>query len=615
MASIGKNKECECCADNTSRIIKCPYCGYEACMRCLTHVITSKIEEPCCMNYECKKGFTFEFIREKFSATFVDKIYPDWRKKILFEQEKALLPQTMIYVEQVKKLPEDMKEIEELRSAIKELEQRKRAIELRVYHARQIRDGVLPEKNEKEEEEALKRVPIACPKNDCRGFLNHFYKCGLCESQCCKDCREIKTDDDHKCDPNVLETVKMLQKECQNCPKCAIPIFKIDGCFAKDQPILMYDGSVKMSQDIEVGDELVGDDGKKRIVLHLTRGKDEMYEVRQNNGDSYIVNSQHHLVLKYNAEEIEITIDTYLQLDEKYKSKLLGFKSWGGVVESVSEIKVIPIGKGDFYGWSVDQNKRFLAPDHTVLRNCDQIWCVKCHTAFNWKTGKVETGPIHNPHYYQYMRENGKEIPRAGGNYCGNPHEIVQRISAHFIAENKLDKNTFEEGLDKLEKFLLNIRTFDKYPLVTHRQRLQHFVDMLFFIADIPNHIRYNFLQFIPTEHDNRSNLDLRIKFLMGDIDKDSFRNSVYRRKVANQKNLEYRQVLETYTQLCNEYNIQFLQTILDILNKNDFSNFIDTINQFADDMNRILSFTQDAIDRINKLHKGRKVQKISPFV
>jgi len=47
---------------------------------------------------------------------------------------------------------------------------------------------------------------------------------------------------------------------------------------------------------------------------------------------------------------------------------------------------------------------------------CDQMWCVSCHTTFDWKTLHIKTsGVIHNPEYYRYMRENGIAIPRNPG--------------------------------------------------------------------------------------------------------------------------------------------------------------------------------------------------------
>lgn len=49
------------------------------------------------------------------------------------------------------------------------------------------------------------------------------------------------------------------------------------------------------------------------------------------------------------------------------------------------------------------------------IDGCDMMWCTLCQTAFSWRTGKPssEEERIHNPHYYDWMRRNGKMIPRA----------------------------------------------------------------------------------------------------------------------------------------------------------------------------------------------------------
>jgi hypothetical protein len=50
---------------------------------------------------------------------------------------------------------------------------------------------------------------------------------------------------------------------------------------------------------------------------------------------------------------------------------------------------------------------------------CAQMWCTSCHTAFNWRTGEIETGRIHNPHFIEFKkktmmsREHG-DIPCGG---------------------------------------------------------------------------------------------------------------------------------------------------------------------------------------------------------
>jgi len=42
------------------------------------------------------------------------------------------------------------------------------------------------------------------------------------------------------------------------------------------------------------------------------------------------------------------------------------------------------------------------------IEGCDQMWCVECHTPFSYKTGDIVKGVVHNPHYYEYIREHGE---------------------------------------------------------------------------------------------------------------------------------------------------------------------------------------------------------------
>ncbi|NBN99414.1 MAG: hypothetical protein EBV19_09300, partial [Flavobacteriia bacterium] len=60
---------------------------------------------------------------------------------------------------------------------------------------------------------------------------------------------------------------------------------------------------------------------------------------------------------------------------------------------------------------------------------CDQMWCVLCHTCFSWKTGNILNGTIHNPHYYEFMRNVGanNQAPRNVGDIpCGGMPSLLQ---------------------------------------------------------------------------------------------------------------------------------------------------------------------------------------------
>ena len=69
-------------------------------------------------------------------------------------------------------------------------------------------------------------------------------------------------------------------------------------CHAKGTPIIMSDGSIKLIEDIRVGDLLMGDDSQPRSVLSLARGRDKMYNVIPTKGEKYTVNQEHILCLR-----------------------------------------------------------------------------------------------------------------------------------------------------------------------------------------------------------------------------------------------------------------------------------------------------------------------------
>jgi hypothetical protein len=63
---------------------------------------------------------------------------------------------------------------------------------------------------------------------------------------------------------------------------------------------------------------------------------------------------------------------------------------------------------------------------------CLQMFCVSCKTAFNWRTGQIVTGRIHNPHYYEYMRQRGQIEREIGDVQCGglpNAHTIAAIVT------------------------------------------------------------------------------------------------------------------------------------------------------------------------------------------
>ena len=69
-------------------------------------------------------------------------------------------------------------------------------------------------------------------------------------------------------------------------------------CLGYDTPVLMYDGNIKMVQDIKVGEQIMGDDSKPRNILSTATGVEQMYKISLTETEYFTCNESHILSLK-----------------------------------------------------------------------------------------------------------------------------------------------------------------------------------------------------------------------------------------------------------------------------------------------------------------------------
>lgn len=108
-------------------------------------------------------------------------------------------------------------------------------------------------------------------------------------------------------EPDMRSYVVKFLSSCLagHTPDEKIHIWTGSGCHGKDTEIMMYDGSIKAVQNVNIGDKLMGDDGTCRNVLNLYHGRDILYNITHKiNNESYVVNSEHKLALKYLGNNI-----------------------------------------------------------------------------------------------------------------------------------------------------------------------------------------------------------------------------------------------------------------------------------------------------------------------
>jgi hypothetical protein len=217
---------CNICCDNynksTRTKICCPYCEFDVCRTCCeTYILSESV--PKCMKPDCAKEWSRKFLRENLTFVFLNLKYKEHLEDLLFDQEKALMPATQPFVEEKIYKKNISKEIKEINDIIISLNKQKKNLEYKLNY------GV----TKYDKEEKSHRFVRQCPAANCRGFLSTQWKCGICEQWSCPECHELKgtnRDCEHTCDPNSVETAKLLAKDSKPCPKCQSMIFKIEGC-------------------------------------------------------------------------------------------------------------------------------------------------------------------------------------------------------------------------------------------------------------------------------------------------------------------------------------------------------------------------------------------------
>jgi hypothetical protein len=270
------------------------------------------------MNPICSKEWSRKFIRENFTNVFINTRFKNHLEEILFDQEKALMPATQPIIEEKIRKDNIKKEMAVLDGLIQDLYVQKRQLERNLY------TNMTDTSSKK-----ISNYVRACSAEGCRGFLSNQWKCGICEQWTCPECHELKgldRDCQHTCNPDLVETAKLLAKDTKSCPKCQTKIFKIDGCdqmwctqchtaFSWKTGAIQTNihnphyyewqrkngGAPRVAGDVECGQELnhtTFDNFRNAIV----RGRHIKF-IKNYNPNGYDWNMRHHS-LNYNANRL-----------------------------------------------------------------------------------------------------------------------------------------------------------------------------------------------------------------------------------------------------------------------------------------------------------------------
>lgn len=200
-------------------------------------------------------------------------------------------------------------------------------------------------------------------------------------------------------------------------------------CLAKNTQILMYDGTIKMVQDVVVGDQLMGDDSGPRNVLTLARGRETMYKVCTKKGEGYTVNESHILSLRYGTLQnkktpkgtvLDISVLDYLALPKTFHGragKLYGYRVPIVFPEQPQEID--PYLVGYWLGDGSSRSTQITTQDACVIK-----YIVDC-----FKSKHTELYLKYTGFQYDYR------INSIGGHLTKNP--FMEFLRKHNLLQNK----------------------------------------------------------------------------------------------------------------------------------------------------------------------------------
>ena len=143
---------------------------------------------------------------------------------------------------------------------------------------------------------------------------------------------------------------------------------------------------------------------------------------------------------------------------------------------------------------------------------CSQVFCIMCKTAFNYNTLRIEVGVIHAPDYYRWVAQNNNGVvPRnPGDNPCGD----LVPLSSLRVHVNSIDKGVYFKVFSDI-----------------HRLR---------------NHIQFDEMNLYRVDR-NEDNRDLRVKYILKEIDEDKWKRLLQQREKARAKKAEIFAVLDTF--------------------------------------------------------------------
>lgn len=211
------------------------------------------------------------------------------------------------------------------------------------------------------------------------------------------------------------------------------------------------------------------------------------------------------------------------------------------------------------------------------IDGCDQMWCTECKVAFSWKKGTIEKGTVHNPHYYQWLKnENGAMDRNPLDVICGGLQDF-RNISVTFrrfyqnfnniFSTNKKINDEFKRNIHSILNNALSSGMFQSMIYSRYSNNDEYNFERISYIHQKFHHISQDTIPIIVRDIQNlQDNRKQRVSYMMNDIDEDKFKSTI----MKNHIDLNVKQELLLLYQLIQNFGIDLFNEYVTLFNNVD---------------------------------------------
>lgn len=233
------------------------------------------------------------------------------------------------------------------------------------------------------------------------------------------------------------------------------------------------------------------------------------------------------------------------------------------------------------------------------IDGCDQMWCSveTCHTAFSWNTGLEisKNATIHNPHYYEWMRKKGHEIPRTPDDGQGDPGAgpgpgpggaCIEMVNYQMLQSFVLRTLRKEEAYRPIRNLYVSVNNWSQSTCLIHRN-VMHIIHHL-----IP--------LYAPTDEARKAVVlrDNRIEYLMNNISETELQDRILTIAVTDEKKKAFRDVFSTVRDVMVDRISQLYNT------EGQNINNLATLQEFVNDVGKFSDFINESLIKIYRRFK-----------